>query len=284
MALNLNVYKRIKDLNAKTTLGDADVLVSDNASENSSTKITFANLCTQLLTKLKLGAITSGHYIAGSTVAQDLTNLDGQVYTNVSAINNKVADVGYTNTGILQKTIGSTTSNVMLTDSAPTQNSLNPLQSGAAYDAFGDVADQISDLLGDFATVESSTTASQAYAVGDFLVLNQKLYKVTTAISSGGTITVGTNVTQTTVGAEVKNRTLWWASQAISSTSGSSGTLATITDARITADHVITKFVAANASYITSAITCTTSAGQAVITGISTAATTAEIVLEKKHN
>lgn len=139
-------------------------------------------------------------------------------------------------------------------------------------------------ILGNFAHYESTTTASKAYAIGEYLTYNGYLYRVTTAISSDGTITPGTNVTQTNVGDEIKNKTLWWASQSISSTSGSSGTLATITDARITANHVMTKFVAANRSVITSGITCTTSAGQAVITGTSTAETTAEITLVRKDN
>ena len=139
-------------------------------------------------------------------------------------------------------------------------------------------------ILGSFATYEEDTTASRAYKVGEYLVLEDVLYRVTVAIASGGTITVGTNVEATTVGDEIANRVLWLSSQAIASTSGSAGTLATITDARITADHVMVKFVPANSSYITSAVTCTTSAGQAVITGTSTAATTAEIVLEKKDN
>ena len=47
---------------------------------------------------------------------------------------------------------------------------------------------------GNMATIESSTTASKAYAVGDYMVRNGQLYKVTAAIASGGTITVGTNV------------------------------------------------------------------------------------------
>lgn len=50
------------------------------------------------------------------------------------------------------------------------------------------------------ATVESTSTASQAYSVGDYLVLNGQLYEVTTAITSGETLTVGTNISATTVG------------------------------------------------------------------------------------
>lgn len=151
-------------------------------------------------------------------------------------------------------------------------------------DAAGHIELQIQNILGDFATVELTSTASQAYKAGDFLVYEELLYKVTTDIASGGTITPGTNVTQTTVSAENKNRTLWWSSKSIASTSGSSGTLLTITDARITADHVLDKFVPANGNVITSGISCTTSAGKAVITGTSTATTTAEIKLVKKDN
>lgn len=55
---------------------------------------------------------------------------------------------------------------------------------------------------GTIATVESSATASKAYAVGEFLVYEGKLRKVTSAITQGGTITPGTNVSDTTAGAE----------------------------------------------------------------------------------
>ena len=53
------------------------------------------------------------------------------------------------------------------------------------------------------ATIESSTTASQAYSAGDHLVLNGQLYEVTTAISSGETLTVGTNIEARSVGEEL---------------------------------------------------------------------------------
>lgn len=151
-------------------------------------------------------------------------------------------------------------------------------------DGLLDHDEDLQNIFGDMATMEESETASQSYAVGDYLILDGLLYKVTTAISSGGTIAPGTNCEQTTVSDEIKNRVLWFSGRSIASTSGSSGTLATITDARITANHVITKFVPANASVVTSGITCTTSDGAAVLTGTSTAATTAEIKLVKKDN
>ena len=59
----------------------------------------------------------------------------------------------------------------------------------------------IENLLGNFATVEASSTASRAYAVGENLVYDSVMYKVTTAIAAGGTITPGTNVQSTTVAA-----------------------------------------------------------------------------------
>ena len=60
-------------------------------------------------------------------------------------------------------------------------------------------ADVQKTYLENIATVEETSTASQNYAVGDYLIYDNQLYKVTSAISSGGTITVGTNVTAVNV-------------------------------------------------------------------------------------
>lgn len=65
------------------------------------------------------------------------------------------------------------------------------------------VADTSTMALSNLATIEGTTTASKAYAVGDFLVLTGQLYKVTQAIAQGGTITVGTNVVADNVGSEL---------------------------------------------------------------------------------
>ena len=61
----------------------------------------------------------------------------------------------------------------------------------------------LSKTNGNLAPVEPTSTASQAYAEGDLLVSNEQLYKATAAISSGGTITPGTNVSATTLSQEV---------------------------------------------------------------------------------
>lgn len=62
------------------------------------------------------------------------------------------------------------------------------------------------------ATVEATSTASQAYAIGAYFVYNGLLYKCTVAIAQGGTITPGTNCTATTAGTELYklNQNLEW--------------------------------------------------------------------------
>ena len=65
-------------------------------------------------------------------------------------------------------------------------------------------AEQIQTMLNAMvAPVEATTTASKAYSVNDFLILNNTLYKVVSPIANGGTITPNTNVTATTVGAQL---------------------------------------------------------------------------------
>lgn len=62
------------------------------------------------------------------------------------------------------------------------------------------------------ATIESSTTASQAYSTGDHLVLNGQLYEVIADIASGETFVEGTNISARNVGEELTalNNGLMW--------------------------------------------------------------------------
>ena len=64
---------------------------------------------------------------------------------------------------------------------------------------------QADKIFTDFAHYEATTTASQAYKIGDYLTHNGYLYRVTSPIASGGTITIGTNVIQTSMGYELSN-------------------------------------------------------------------------------
>lgn len=52
------------------------------------------------------------------------------------------------------------------------------------------------------ATIENTSTASQAYTKGSLLYFNNRLCRATTAIASGNTLAVGTNLSYTTIGAE----------------------------------------------------------------------------------
>ena len=53
------------------------------------------------------------------------------------------------------------------------------------------------------ATVETGSTASQAYTKGAYLFFNNRLCKATSAIASGATLAVGTNLSQTSIGQEL---------------------------------------------------------------------------------
>lgn len=57
-------------------------------------------------------------------------------------------------------------------------------------------------LTGNFAQIEESPAAA-AHSVGDFIVYNNQLYKVTAAIATGEDLVVGTNISATTAGAEL---------------------------------------------------------------------------------
>ena len=73
----------------------------------------------------------------------------------------------------------------------------------AASEASADNTAQMNNLLASVAPVEASTTASANHSAGELLVLNGKLYKASTAIVTGDTLTVGTNITATTLAAEL---------------------------------------------------------------------------------
>ncbi len=71
-----------------------------------------------------------------------------------------------------------------------------------ASDVGIDGGGNLQDIVGSVATIESSP-ATATHAVGDYIVYNGQLYKVTSAISVGQTLTPGTNISATTAGAEL---------------------------------------------------------------------------------
>ena len=58
----------------------------------------------------------------------------------------------------------------------------------------------------DVATVEATSTASKAYAVGEYLIFNGRLHKATDDIDLGDTLTVGTNIALAKIGDELDNK------------------------------------------------------------------------------
>lgn len=63
------------------------------------------------------------------------------------------------------------------------------------------IAESLVPILGNFASAESSPAIAN-HAVGEYLIYGDKLYKVISAIAAGETLTVGTNISATTVAAE----------------------------------------------------------------------------------
>ena len=97
-------------------------------------------------------------------------------------------------------------------DNMPTFTSTDRAWLDEWESALPGLARDVSDLETDkanqvqIATVEESTTASQAYSAGDYLVLDGVLYKVTDDIAQDGTIVTegeGKNVDLATVGGEL---------------------------------------------------------------------------------
>lgn len=99
--------------------------------------------------------------------------------------------------------------------SSDTQTALNGVLFGngatveaKALDASGGAASSanMNKAFADMAPVEASTTAANAYAQGDLLILSGQLYKATAAIFVGDTLTVGTNIAVTTVVGAKQNK------------------------------------------------------------------------------
>lgn len=93
-------------------------------------------------------------------------------------------------------------------DSAPTSGSGNPVSSGGVYTALTGKADNadVTATQNMIATVEQTATASKAYAVGEYLVYQGKLYRVTSAIAAGGAINPGGNCESTNVDAALAGK------------------------------------------------------------------------------
>ena len=84
-------------------------------------------------------------------------------------------------------------------DTELSTTSTNPVQNKAVAEGINSIQSQIVPT----ASIEMGETASKAYSVGEYLVKDGILYKVTKAIAKGDALTVGTNIAMTTVGGEL---------------------------------------------------------------------------------
>ena len=105
------------------------------------------------------------------------------------------------NTYTINYNDGTTLTLTLDVDTELSTTSTNPVQNKAIAEGINSIQTQIVPT----ASIESGETASKAYNVGDFLVKDGILYKVTKAIAEGDVLTVGTNIDMTTVGSELSS-------------------------------------------------------------------------------
>lgn len=132
----------------------------------------------------------------GSTHTFNVTN--GKSIVSIE----KTSSVGYVDTYTITYNDGTTdtfeiTLATITVDDALSDSSTNPVENRVVTNALNTKSNN-----SNLATVESGTTASQAYTVGDYLVYNGQLCKVISAIAQEDTLTVGTNIEVTTSGGE----------------------------------------------------------------------------------
>ena len=82
---------------------------------------------------------------------------------------------------------------------------LNEPEDGDGFDIghFNENSESLDNIIGgdiaSIASAEASSTATKAHAVGSYLTMGGKLYRVTSAIAIGDTISTSTNVTETSL-------------------------------------------------------------------------------------
>lgn len=74
----------------------------------------------------------------------------------------------------------------------------SPMSRNVSFFYDSNVVSNLLTLLSSVAQVETSPT-THSYSVGDYLIYNYQLYRVNSAIAVGATLTVGTNITATTL-------------------------------------------------------------------------------------
>ena len=135
-------------------------------------------------------------YYAATTAMDHLTIYSGMTFGNTNILETDVVGWNHAAADIDSK--------------APLDS---PVFTGAVYAPTAGVATNntrvattayVQQKMNNIAPLQTTTAANQNYAVDDYLFMNGLLYKVTSAISSGATITPGTNVAVTDIATELK--------------------------------------------------------------------------------
>ena len=141
-----------------------------------------------------------------------------------------------------------------------------------------EIAPDACELLEDAGLNDDLTTTEKGTLVG---AINELVSKIGSLASLATTVKTSIVAAINEIVADLSNQTLYFEAVAVSATTGN---IATISNSKITSDHVAVACVFANPAAITTEVTCTTSSGSAVLNGTCTSATTATITLSKKRN
>lgn len=243
----VNSYAWVKVQGAKGDTGDAATITTQTVTYQQSTSGTLAPSGTWSET---IPTVTPGNFLWTRT---QLTFNDGTTITAYS-----VSRYGIDGSGAVS-----------------TVNNVNP-------DGNGNVALAASDIpTSDSSTVQAHLTDIESDLTS---VSNRTSALETAKIPSGGAAgkaLVKASSTDYDTAWGDAGGALYFTSVPISAMTGN---IATVSNAAITSDYVLTSITFANSSYITSNVTWTTSSGSLVLNGTCTDATTADIVLVLKNN
>lgn len=127
-----------------------------------------------------------------------MANIDNVQLPDGSSYNIVDNTSGFATQNYVDSAVDSITKTTIGLGNVDNTSDLNKPISTAAQVALDTLDEDKADKT-DIATIESSTTASRAYSVGELVYVSGTLYRVKTAIASGATFTAGTNVEVTNV-------------------------------------------------------------------------------------
>lgn len=134
-----------------------------------------------------------------------MANIDNVQLPDGSSYNIVDNTSGFATQNYVDSAVSSVTKTTIGLGNVDNTSDLNKPISTATQAALNTLDEDKADKT-DIATVESGTTASRAYSVGELVYVSGTLYRVKTAIASGTTFTVGTNIEVTNVSNAIGNK------------------------------------------------------------------------------